>query len=90
MCLPCWTGWGNERAMTQTILFDPLVPWPCSRSGLPARLTAGRLLLALWRGLSGWALRALAALVMLAALAGPVLPERRPRAAERHRSDVDG
>lgn len=56
--------------MTQTILFDPLVPWPVI--WVMAALTLAALLLALWRGLSGWGLRALAALVLLAALAGPV------------------
>ncbi|MCG7625743.1 hypothetical protein [Epibacterium sp. Ofav1-8] len=57
--------------MTQTILFDPLVPW-----ALVAGLAALSLLalgLAIWRRLSGWALRAAAALVLLAALSGPVI-----------------
>lgn len=56
--------------MTQTLLFDPLVPW-----ALIWALAALSLLsigVALWRGLSGWALRALSALVLIAALSGPV------------------
>ncbi|MBO9438020.1 hypothetical protein HKX23_10385 [Sulfitobacter sp. KE29] len=55
--------------MTGTVLFDPLIPLPLL-IGL-AVLAALGLLLALWRGLSGWALRGLAAAVVLAALAGP-------------------
>ncbi len=57
--------------MTQTILFDPLVPWPVLIA--LAVLTALALALALWRRLSGWGLRTLAALVLLAALSGPVI-----------------
>jgi hypothetical protein len=56
--------------MTSTIVFDPLLPWALI-AALAAMMLAG-LALALWRGLSGWALRGLAALVILAALAGPV------------------
>ncbi|MBY6057515.1 hypothetical protein [Leisingera daeponensis] len=56
--------------MTQTILFDPLVPWPVIWAA--AAVTLAALLLGLWKGLPGWALRALAALVLLAALSGPV------------------
>lgn len=55
--------------MTGSIVFDPLLPWV-----IIAVLAAFALLgvsLALWRGLQGWALRALAALVVLAALAQP-------------------
>ena len=55
--------------MTGTVLFDPLIPLPLL-IGL-AVLAALGLLLALGRGLSGWALRGLAAAVVLAALAGP-------------------
>ncbi len=55
--------------MTGTVLFDPLIPLPLL-IGL-AVLAAFGILLALWRGLSGWALRGLAAAVVLAALAGP-------------------
>lgn len=56
--------------MTGTVIFDPLIPW-----GFVAALTALALagvVLALWRGLTGWPLRALAAMVLLGALAGPV------------------
>ncbi|MCK0151431.1 glutamine amidotransferase [Marivita sp. S6314] len=55
--------------MTGSIVFDPLLPW-----GLIAALAALTFLgvaLALWRGLQGWALRALAAVVVLAAVAQP-------------------
>ena len=52
------------------LLFDPLIPWPML--ALLAGLVALSIALALWRGLSGWALRALAALVVLGALSGPV------------------
>ncbi len=55
--------------MMGQVIFDPLLPW-----GLIAALAviavAGTAL-ALWRGLSGWALRGLAALLLLAALAQP-------------------
>ena len=57
--------------MTQTILFDPLVPWPVLIA--LAVLTGVALVLAIWRRLAGWALRALAALVLLGALSGPVV-----------------
>lgn len=55
--------------MTGSVIFDPLVAWPvlwglCA----VALLVVG---LALWRGLAGWWLRGLAALALLAALAGP-------------------
>ncbi|MFK7752865.1 MAG: hypothetical protein AB8B51_09960 [Sedimentitalea sp.] len=56
--------------MTGTVLFDPLVPWPLLMA--VAVLALAGVALALWRGLAGWALRGLAALVLLAALAGPV------------------
>ncbi|WP_238372904.1 hypothetical protein [Heliomarina baculiformis] len=59
--------------MTGTVLFDPLIPWPLL-AGLAVLAFAG-VVLALWRGLSGWALRGLAALVILGALAGPVYQE---------------
>lgn len=64
--------------MVDAILFDPLLPWALIWSLAGAAL----LLLALqvWRGLSGWAFRALAALALLAALANPSLQseERAP------------
>ena len=57
--------------MTGQVLFDPLLPlWAL---GLLAGLTVLFIFWAFWRGLSGWAFRGLAALVILAALAGPVL-----------------
>jgi hypothetical protein len=55
--------------MTGSVIFDPLIPLP-----LLVALAVLALLgvaLAVWRGLSGWALRGLAAAVVLAALAGP-------------------
>ncbi len=56
--------------MTGTVIFDPLIPWKVL--AVVASVAAAGIVLALWRGLSGWALRGLAALVMIAALAGPV------------------
>ncbi|WP_171172109.1 hypothetical protein [Ruegeria sp. HKCCA0370] len=56
--------------MTGTVIFDPLIPWPLL-AAVGAIATVG-VALALWRGLSGWALRGLAALVVIAALSGPV------------------
>ncbi|MCA0872552.1 hypothetical protein LCL97_17090 [Seohaeicola saemankumensis] len=56
--------------MTGSIVFDPLIPWTVL--ALLAAMTTAAVALALWRGLSGWALRALAGLALLAALAGPV------------------
>ncbi|MBE1285155.1 MAG: hypothetical protein GJ676_17725 [Rhodobacteraceae bacterium] len=53
-----------------TILFDPLIPWPILIT-LGAFSVAG-IIFAAWRGLSGWALRGLAVLVILGGLAGPV------------------
>ena len=57
--------------MTGTVIFDPLLPWPIL--GTLAALALLGIVLAVWRGLSGWALRGLAALVVLGALAGPSL-----------------
>lgn len=56
--------------MTGTVIFDPLIPWPVL--AIVAAIAVAGVLLALWRGLSGWALRGLAALAVIAALAGPV------------------
>ncbi|MDA7967289.1 MAG: hypothetical protein MPJ51_21630, partial [Ruegeria sp.] len=56
--------------MTGTVIFDPLIPWPIL--AVIATVALGGIVLALWRGLSGWALRGLAALVVIAALSGPV------------------
>jgi hypothetical protein len=52
-----------------SLIFAPLVPWPVIWAG--AALAAVAVALALWRGLRAWALRAMAAAVLLAALAGP-------------------
>ncbi|MBQ0809319.1 MAG: hypothetical protein KBT80_03755, partial [Roseovarius sp.] len=55
--------------MTGSVVFDPLLPvWLIAALG--ALVLAG-LALALWRGLAGWPLRALAGLVILGALMGP-------------------
>ena len=59
--------------MTGEIVFDPLVPWWAI--GAVTAVAAAMVVLALWRGLSGWWLRALAAVVLVAALAGPALEE---------------
>ncbi|GAA6160733.1 membrane protein [Ruegeria sp. HU-ET01832] len=56
--------------MTGTVLFDPLIPWTVL--AVVAAIAVAGVALALWRGLSGWALRGLAALVVVAALTGPV------------------
>ncbi|MEO9778866.1 MAG: hypothetical protein ABJH07_26680 [Sedimentitalea sp.] len=55
--------------MTGSVVFDPLIPW-IAIAVLAALALAG-VSLALWRGLSGWGYRTLAALVLLGALAGP-------------------
>lgn len=54
-----------------SVVFDPLLPWGIL-AGL-AMLVALGIGLALWRGLAGWTMRALAGLVILAALSGPSL-----------------
>ncbi len=56
--------------MTGTVIFDPLIPWPVLL--VIAAIAFAGVVLALWRGLSGWALRGLAALVVIGALSGPV------------------
>ncbi|WP_299562554.1 hypothetical protein [uncultured Sulfitobacter sp.] len=55
--------------MTSTIVFDPLIPWPLLV--VVAVIAALGVLLAVMRGLKGWALRGLAGAVVLAALGGP-------------------
>ncbi len=64
--------------MSGQVIFDPSVPWPViwALAAVAAALAG----LALWRGLSGWWLRALAAAALLAAVAQPSLQreERRP------------
>jgi hypothetical protein len=57
--------------MTGQILLDPLIPLALIY-GLTALAGLG-LAIAVWRRLAGWALRALAALVLLAAIANPSL-----------------
>mmetsp|Transcript_23149 Transcript_23149/g.39520 ORF Transcript_23149/g.39520 Transcript_23149/m.39520 type:complete len:681 (-) Transcript_23149:338-2380(-) len=59
--------------MTGTVLFDPLLPWTVLAI-LSALVIAG-VVLALTRGLAGWALRGVAGLVILAALAGPAFQQ---------------
>ncbi|WP_299147309.1 hypothetical protein [uncultured Tateyamaria sp.] len=59
--------------MTGTVLFDPLLPWAVL--AVLAVLVVGGVVLALMRGLSGWALRGAAGLVVLAALSGPALQQ---------------
>ena len=55
--------------MTGQIIFDPLLPWAVL--ALLGGVVLVAAVLALVRGLSGWALRLLAGLVVLAALSGP-------------------
>ncbi|WP_227269248.1 hypothetical protein [Roseobacter weihaiensis] len=55
--------------MTGQVIFDPLIPW--EMLALVAVIAVAGVVLAVARGLSGWALRGLAALVVLGALAGP-------------------
>ena len=55
--------------MTGQIIFDPLIPWALVAT-IGVLAMAGVVFAAL-RGLSGWALRGLAALVVIAALTGP-------------------
>jgi len=64
--------------MTGTLIFDPLIPWPVLT--VIACMALAGIALALWRGLSGWALRGLAVCVLLGALAGPVyqIEDRQP------------
>tara|TARA_R110002124_G_scaffold220063_8_gene385887 strand:- start:4498 stop:6555 length:2058 start_codon:yes stop_codon:yes gene_type:complete len=55
--------------MTGTVIFSPLLPWPLLAA--VALIALAGVILALWRGLAGWALRGLAAVVIIAALSGP-------------------
>ncbi|SIS53857.1 hypothetical protein SAMN05421759_101290 [Roseivivax lentus] len=59
--------------MTGSIVFDPLLPWIFI--GALAAIAAAGILVALLRGLRGWGLRGLAALVLIAALAQPSLQD---------------
>ncbi|THH34824.1 hypothetical protein E4Z66_17850 [Aliishimia ponticola] len=56
--------------MIGTVLFSPLLPWPVI--AVLAVLTLGFVVFAFWRGLTGWALRGMAGVVVLAALCGPL------------------
>ena len=59
--------------MTGSVIFDPLLPvWLIAALAV---LVAAGLSLALLRGLSGWAFRALAGLVVLGALLGPAFQQ---------------
>ena len=57
--------------MFRAVTFDPQLPLVLI--AVLAAIAAAALAFALWRGLTGWWLRALAALVLLTALAGPSL-----------------
>ncbi len=59
--------------MTQSIVFAPLVSWPVIY--VLAAVAVALVALALWRGLGGWWLRALALVAVLGALANPALQE---------------
>ncbi len=65
--------------MTQSLIFDPLVPWPVLLALIGAALLF--VALAVLRGLSGWWLRGLTAAVLVAALVNPSLQseERTPQ-----------
>lgn len=59
--------------MTGSVIFDPLLAWPLI--GAAAVLALVMVGAALWRGLAGWWLRGLTALVLLGAMANPSLQE---------------
>ncbi len=59
--------------MTGSVIFDPLLPLPVVWT--VAALMAALIVLAAWRGLSGWWLRALAAGALVAAVANPSLQD---------------
>ncbi len=63
---------------TGTIIFDPLLPWPALWVGMAVALAF--VVLAVWRGLSGWWLRGLALATLLLAVSNPSLQveEREP------------
>ncbi|EPX87552.1 putative membrane protein [Rubellimicrobium thermophilum DSM 16684] len=61
--------------VAERLILDPLLPWPwIGVIAVLATLAAG---LALWRGLRGWWLRALAAASLTLALLGPAIEEER-------------
>lgn len=55
--------------MQGAVIFDPLLPWPIIAGG--GALMGVVLAFVLWRGLGGWGLRVLGALVLFGALANP-------------------
>ncbi|MBW4962670.1 hypothetical protein [Sulfitobacter sp. CW3] len=55
--------------MTSAIVFNPMIPMPLL--AMVAAIALAAVILAVMRGLQGWALRGLAMLVVLAALSGP-------------------
>ena len=55
--------------MTGSIVFDPLIPWQLV--AVAGVLSLAAVIFAAWRGLAGWVLRGLAALVVVGALSGP-------------------
>ncbi|MDJ0823963.1 MAG: hypothetical protein QNJ16_00530 [Rhodobacter sp.] len=59
--------------MTGSVIFDPLLAWPLVWAALAVAVAF--VAVALWRGLSGWWLRALAAVVLLVALFNPSLQQ---------------
>ena len=59
--------------MSASVIFAPLVPWAVL--WVLAAMAVALLALAVWRGLAGWALRAMAAGFLVAALAGPLLQQ---------------
>ena len=81
------------------VIFDPLIPWPVLWAAAGVAVPA--VAFAWWRGLRGWALRALTAAAILLALANPSLQheDRAPlsdivlmvtdRSASQHLSDRD-
>ncbi len=71
MCRLCWNGWGSS--MVTQIVFDPLIS--IALLVLLGGVMALGVGLGLWRGLSGWWLRGLVAMVVLTALANPSLQQ---------------
>lgn len=59
--------------MIGSIVFYPLLPWPAVIA--LGALALAAVVLAVWRGLSAWALRALALSVIALALAGPTFQQ---------------
>lgn len=59
--------------MISSILFHPLLPWPVL--AVIASLMVAGVVFAAMRGLSGWALRGMAGILLVAALSGPVFQQ---------------